>query len=125
MKTPTTPGGIADLLYKKRTARLKLEKAVEDAKKEETDLKERLFKLLPKLDATSVTGKVATVSIERVHVPTIKDWEKLCRYVKSNGAFDLLQRRVNAKAWRERLEANRAVPGVESYTDYKIHCSKK
>lgn len=125
MRVPATAGGLADLLYQRRAARLKLEAKVDKLKAEETKLKEQLFKLLPRLEATSITGRVATVSIERVVVPTIKSWEDLIGFCVKRKAWDLLMRRVNAKAYRARLDAKEVVAGVEPFVDFKLHCSKK
>ena len=125
MKLPKTPGAVADALYDQRAARLSLEKKVDDLKSNETALKDHLFKLLPKLDATSISGKRATVSIERQAVPDLDDWDSLLKYMKKNNAFDLINHAVNTKAWRERLEAKEVVPGVKTFIRYKVHCSKK
>jgi len=38
------------------------------------------------------------------------------RYVARNRAFDLLTKRINTKAVRERLEAGKKVPGIELTT---------
>lgn len=60
------------------------------------------------------TGR-ATVSVKRSTVPQVQDWNALDAYIVKNKALDLLQRRVSVTAWRERVEAGKAVPGVVPY----------
>ena len=128
-KLPKTPGATADALYALRAQRLKLEAEAERLSKGETALKEHLFQLLPKLEATSISGKVATVSLERVVVPTLdkenEGWEQLLAFCRKRNAWDLLTRKVNSKAWRARVDAKETVPGVKAFVQYKVHCAKK
>lgn len=124
LKLPKTPGAVADALYKQRAARLAVEKQAEALKAGETALKAHLFKLLPKMEATSISGKIATVSLERHVVPNLKDFDKLIAYCIKKKSWDLLKRSVNTKAWRERNDAKVVVPGVEPFVDWKVHCSK-
>ena len=69
------------------------------------------------LDANveSVRTGTATVSVRRSSVPQVADWGALDNYIRKTGALDLLQRRVSVSAWRERLEAGKAVPGVDAF----------
>lgn len=124
LKPPKTPGAVADALYAVRAARLAVEKQAERLKQDELALKAHLFKLLPKLEATSISGKVATVSLERHVVPNLKDFDQLIAYCVKKKAWDLLKRSVNTKAWRARNDAKVVVPGVEAFVDWKVHCAK-
>lgn len=123
-KLPKTTGASADLLYTTREARLRLEKEVEKLRSEEATLRDHLLRLLPAADSTSVTGKLATVSIVRLTVPDVQDWDAVYAYIKRTGAFELLQRRIGVEAWRERNDAKRPVPGIAAQLAYKVHCSR-
>lgn len=125
---PKTPGAVADTLYTARANRLKLEALIKEMKAEETRLKEHLFTLLPKLEATAITGKLAVASISRHVVPTIDKeggWEAFCKHLKRTGEFDLIDRGVNVKAWRERNDAGKKVPGTTAFILYKVNSTKK
>jgi hypothetical protein len=123
-KAPKTPGAIVDSLYALRTERLRIEREVDALKKRETALREKLLALLPRLDATRVSGLRATATISRVTVPHVTDWDALYAHIRSTGAFELLQRRVGVEAWRERNDAKQPVPGTEPFVDFKITCTK-
>ena len=60
------------------------------------------------------TGR-ATVSIKRSTVPTVEDWNALDAFILKHKSLDLLQRRISITAWRERVEAGKAVPGVKPF----------
>lgn len=124
MKLPKTSGASADLLYSIRTDRLALERKVEELRAQEAALKEHLLRLLPASDSTSVTGKIAKVTISRITVPVVKDWDAVHAFIKRTGAFELMQRRIGVEAWRERNDAHKPVPGIEAFLEYKVHCAK-
>mgnify|MGYP001824856248 CR=1 FL=1 len=56
---------------------------------------------------------------------TVKDWPKFYGYVKRNNAWDMLQKRVNDGAYRERLDNGKNVPGVEPFSKISISLTKK
>lgn len=115
---------VADLLYQTREKRYALNKAVEALEKLEGELKDRLINELPKGEASGIAGKSARVSIEVKPVPRAEDWEKVFAYVKKNNAFDLLQRRLNDAAVRERWEAGKQVPGVNTFQAVVVKINK-
>lgn len=121
---PKKIGDCADALYKKREERLALQKQVELLAEQESQLKNHIINNLPKSNTTGVSGKVANVRVVTEDVPQVKDWDKLQAYIKKNGAFDLLQRRVNAKAVEERWADKKKVPGVEAFGVTKVSCTK-
>ena len=119
-KIPKTHGACADLLYATRADRLALAKDLAVLEAKEFQLKLHLINSLPKSDSSGVAGKVARVTISTKTVPTVKDWNKLYKYmasqvVKNPGIFGMLQRRVNDKAIKEMWDARVKVPGVEPY----------
>lgn len=56
-------------------------------------------------------------------VGVVDDWDKFYAYVKRKNAFELLQRRLNNSAWKERLEHKEFVPGVKPFKFNKVDVS--
>jgi hypothetical protein len=123
-KIPPKLGAVADLLYRTREARLRLSKECDALKERETALSEHLIRELPKSDASGVSGRVARATAVTKVVPTTEDWDALYRYVKRTGAFELLQKRLTAKAVEERWEAGKEVPGVGRFRTVVVSLSK-
>jgi len=67
------------------------------------------------------SGSLATASITKTLVPTVKDWEKVEKYILKHKAFDLLQRRMSDKAWRLRYEDGEEVPGTTPFTVVRLN----
>lgn len=123
-KIPKALGACADLLYSMRAERHVLQRQVDDMKKNEQELKDYIIANLPKSKASGVSGKTANAQVKKTAVPTVADWDKLQKYIKKTGAFDLIQRRLNTKAVEERWNDKKAVPGVESFTKVDVSCTK-
>lgn len=126
-KTPKIPkaiGACADLLYNTKEARLKLKKEVDALEEFEKSLKKHIIDNLPKSKSTGVAGNVARVSVIKKPVPTVEDWAKLHKHIKRTGAFDLLQKRVAAKAVEERWEDGKKVPGVGVFEVVTVSLNK-
>ena len=121
---PKKLGLCADLAYKLRAARLEVEEQVEEMRKKEAALKEHIFTLLAAQDLESATGEWATVSLSHLTVPKVTDWDKFYAYIQKEGAFDLLERRPAKGAYKERLEAKVAVPGVEPMEVTNLNITK-
>lgn len=109
-------GDYIDLLYQKRADRLVKQHEVEAMEQEEKILREKIIELLEESELQMGGGGVATASITRRVVASPVDWGKIHEYVRENNAFDLLQRRINDTAYRDRLEQGEVVPGCEPYT---------
>lgn len=124
MKIPATIGACADLLYKIRQERLKLQKEVEALEAQEHELREHIIATLPKSEASGVQGKVARVSVVTKDIPQVKDWNVFYEYVRKNKAFDLLQRRLADKAVKDRLEDGKKLPGVELFRATTVSLNK-
>jgi hypothetical protein len=54
----------------------------------------------------------------------VADWVKFYAYVRRNAAFELLQRRLNESAIKERLDDKKPVPGVTIFNAKKVSCTK-
>lgn len=124
MKMPKTIGACADLLYTVRQERLELQKRVEALASKESELREHIIQTLPKSEASGVAGKLARVSVVKKDVPQVKDWDQLWNHVKKTGQFELLQRRVNDSAVKERWDEGKSVPGVEVFKAVTVSLSK-
>ena len=60
-------------------------------------------------------GSQARVDVARTESVSISDWEKFTGFVRKTSGFDLFQRRITVKAWRERVEQKVSVPGTELF----------
>jgi hypothetical protein len=122
VKLPKSPAAVADLLYKTREARYKVQKEVEKLKAVETACTEFFINSLP-ADTSGVAGKVARVQVDTKPVPQVKDWDAFYKYVARNKAFELLQRRLSDGAVKERWENGKVVPGVERFNAKTVSCT--
>jgi hypothetical protein len=123
-KFPPKMGACADKLFLLREKRLAEQKKVDAIEAEEKALKEHIIQTLPKSEASGVAGKIARVSVITKQVPQVKDWDMFYKHVKKTGEFELLQRRLTDTAIRERWEAGKQVPGVESFNTLSISINK-
>ena len=110
-----TLGALIDNLYALSTERLEVEGKVEEMKSKERALREEIAKALTESGVNGATGQVANARKTSKTVATVKDWGLLWQYIKDHDAFDMVQRRCNDAAYRERLEAGEQVPGVEPF----------
>jgi len=123
-KYPKTLGACIDKLYQMRAKRLEEEKRIGTLKAQETALSDHILNSFSKGDVEGARGKVATASVSRQTVAQVQDWEAFYKYVAKEGAFDLLQRRVNDSAYRARLDDQIKVPGVEPFGVVKLSITK-
>lgn len=123
-KMPKTLGAAADRLYEVRQKRLDQQKVVDALAAEEAALKDHIINNLPKSEASGVAGKLCRVSVVTKAIPQVKDWDALYKYVKKTGAFELLQRRLSDAAIKERWEAGKTVPGIESFNVVSVSVNK-
>lgn len=106
-----------DVLREKRRA------LSEQDKKLETEFKEVEEVVKQRLAAEGMdkaTGKKATVSLSKVVVANIVDFDALCAFVKKTGHFHLFQRRISDPAFRE-LAEKKPVPGLEAFTKINLN----
>ncbi len=126
-----------DLLYATRQERLVVQKDVELYKERESILKEKLIRELPKGDASGVAGKLARVSISTDKVPSLKDWDKLCRWVLAQSAahkrkktglelepFAVFTRALSNEFIKDHWDKGIEVNGVEPFTVVKVSVNK-
>lgn len=123
-KFPSKLGACVDLAYTLRAERLEIEKQADEVKAKETALKDHIIATFSKADIDGAKGKVASASISRSVKGNVKDWPGVYKYIEKNDAWDLMERRLNNKAYRDRLEAGEAIPGVESFDVVTLSLTK-
>jgi hypothetical protein len=106
-----------DKLYTTRDERYRLQKLATELKKDETALRAHILAELAKQKSSGIAGKVARVAIRPKTRVVANDWDALYKYVKRSGSFELLQRRLNDTAIKERWDDGRDVPGTEAVTE--------
>lgn len=122
-KFPKSMGACADRLFDVREARLQAKKIADELEAEEKAIKEHIINNLSK-DSTGAAGKHHRVQIVPKEIPQVEAWDKLYPYIKKNDAFDLLQRRLNEAAVRERLENKKKIPGVILFPTKSVSLTK-
>ena len=70
--------------------------------------------------AGGLKGKCA---ITEEDVPNVEDWDELFEYIKENNAFELVERRIKAGAWRA-LNMLDPVPGTVPMTKRVLSLTK-
>jgi len=97
------------------------------AKEVKTDLESRLLESMEAQGTDTASYSGASVSITRVIVPLVTEWDEFYAYIRKNDAFYLLERRPASVAYRDLLEATdgEAIPGVSSYERVGISMRKK
>ena len=125
LKIPAKLGACADLLYRLRAERLKAAALVEDMKAQEKQLADHLSANLKADDAAGIMGQVAQVTLHSLRVGKVVDWKAFYAYVSQTGQFELLQRRLNDPALRERWDQSEAVPGVTPQTVLHVSITKR
>jgi hypothetical protein len=110
---PQGLGAQADEYAVVREERLRVQKEAEAIKARETELYNVIMSTLNESTDTGAMGQFYAVQrIEKDQVQ-VKDWDQVWSYIQSTGSFDLLQKRVNEKAAKERFENGETVPGAE------------
>lgn len=113
-------GDMIDTLYKHDALVEKATQVLEKVAAERDAIEEQVLAELERLKTPSAGGKAGGVERAESDVPTAKDWSLIHAYIAKNHAFDLLEKRIALKAWRERLEAGEKVPGVEVFRRVKL-----
>lgn len=127
MKIPKTIGACADRLYKLREERFELSRKIKEIEAEESEIKNYVINNLNKHDANGVSGKLANVKVKTEEMPIVEDWEAFYKYVTRTKSFDMLQKRINTKAIRERIEDKKDFAkkaGIGSFTTVSVSITK-
>lgn len=127
MAIPKTMGACADKLYKLREKRYELSRQIKEIEAEEAEIKDYIINNLSKQESAGISGKIANVRVKTENVPVVEDWEAFYKYVSRTKSFDMLQRRINTKAVRERIEDKKdfaSKAGIGSFTTVSVSITK-
>lgn len=124
LKLPATIGGCIDLLYKLRQERLVQQQVVDKLKEQETALEEYVLANYQAQGIAGARGKLASVAVRELTVPTVVDWGKFYAYIARTKAWELLQKRPGSEACRERWAAGKVIPGVEQFKKLNLSVTK-
>lgn len=129
-KLPKNLGGCVDLYHKLRQERLALEKVADAKKTEEQYVYDYIVDNIPKGDAGAVGKEYLAI---RTETPTfsIDEDKEFYAFIKKTGSFDLLNRAINQKAVRERMEDEKfmkkhpkGIPGTKKFTKIGLSVRK-
>lgn len=102
-----------------------LQAAIKKLNKKRAVIEGKLMAAFEKQKIGKASGRRANAGLSSRRHPSIKDMAKFNRYVLQKKAFDLYQRRINSKAYFDRLAEGDAVPGVEVYEHFFIKITPK
>lgn len=75
-------------------------------------------------DQCAING-LGTISRKEAIVPNAKDWNAIHSFIQETGSFHLLNKALNAAAYRETVEMGEQVPGIEPFTRVSLSVRKK
>jgi hypothetical protein len=116
--------GIAQHYEELRAKRLAIEKQADAVKEVETAQKQLLLDMLVALNINSVGSHDKVYAIVTQDEPTVNDWPALYAHIKETGEFELLFRRVNSAAVKERWDNKAEVPGVGRFPAISLSVTK-
>lgn len=117
-------GTLADQLYTKRAARLKLAAKVDLMKLDESALQFAIVRSLAKLRLTKASGKKATVSNTIVSIAQVDDWPVFEKWLLKNKDLAVLGRKLSQKHINELREAGKAPDGLKYAKINKLSVTK-
>ena len=112
---------------KARAARLEADKKVDALKQTEKEAHQAIMDYFHGKAALLETGSVVDGYLYQLKTsdePTVEDWPKLYAHIKRTGNFEMLYRRVNPAAVKERWDDGKAVPGVGKFPVEKLSITK-
>lgn len=115
---------LAQKYYRVREQRLAADKVAAEFKETETGIKQQLMDLLEASGINSVGDKVRVYALVTKDEPEVADWSALYQHIQQTGAFELIYKRVNPAAVKERWEQNIAIPGVRKYPSISLSVTK-
>jgi hypothetical protein len=106
-----------------RAERLALDKQAADVKKFEEELKSAIIAKYKEQGITGMGGILGTVNMSKIEEPVAQDWLSIWGYIRENGEFELLHKRLTNTAVRERWDAGVEIPGVGKQDVYRLSVS--
>ena len=122
--TAKTALAVAQEYDSTRAQRLELDRQAAAVKEVELELRQQLMDMLQALDINSVGDNEKIYALVQKPEPTVEDWNALHAHIKKTGEFELLYRRVNPAAIKERWELHKQVPGVKQFIAITLSVTK-
>ena len=116
---------LMDTLAETRTEIRALQEQEKILKLRQNDLESDIIWKMDQQGLDQIANDVCTISKKIENVPTVEDWPTLYQHISDTGRFELLQKRVAARAYREILQMEPSVPGVKSTELTKINYRSK
>lgn len=119
---PNDLGTDGALLFDIREKKRALEEQVKALEAQAEEVQQRLMETMVSqgLDKFTVAG-CGTVSVSKSVVADVQDWDEFYGFIHKKKYWHLLQKRVSDPAYRELLEANTKVPGVQPFTKTRLN----
>jgi hypothetical protein len=74
---------------------------------------------------SQAASEKASCTMRQSTHPAIEDWAAFYDYVRENGAFELLHKRLSSAAFKERWEAGEVVPGTSKTSLWELSVRRK
>ena len=116
---------LMDTLAETRTVIRALQEQEKILKLRQNDLESDIIWKMDQQGLDQIANDVCTISKKIENVPTVEDCPTLYKHISDTGRFELLQKRVAARAYREILQMEPSVPGVKSTELTKINYRSK
>ena len=102
------------------------QQVVDGFAEQEAEVKEYLINNLSKRDERGAVGKSYQATIVKKEIPRIADPTKFYAYMAKNKAWDMMQKRLNEAAVKDRLENARGgkLPGIEIFPALSVSLTK-
>lgn len=117
---PKTVGTTLERLAKVRAERKALEADVAAAKFDENALEVHSMALLKAQKLTNGVGGGLKAEIDKVTYYNPEDWDQIWAFIVKHKAYDLVHRRLGARAAADRFEAGVKIPGVRVVADVEV-----
>lgn len=118
---------LADLANRRDTLRERKRKLSAGVDKLDALLAANELEIIERLDDMGVNkfavGKLS-FSISENIVGNVEDWDQVYAFVRDNGAFHLIQRRLANAAYKELLDMGDELPGVVPFTKRTLNFRK-
>jgi hypothetical protein len=125
---PKKLGACIDMAYNLRAERLAYQREVDEKiaalKKKEDEIEDHILQSFDKSEIEGAKGTVASASVSRLTVPSVKDWPKAFKWISKNEAWDLMEKRMARVAYRDRTEAGQSIPGVEPFVKVTLSLTR-
>ena len=123
-----TPVRLEDLAYERdilREEKRSLESRVKDINGLLETNEIAILEKAEELGVDSFAVGPISFSVSRNVVGNVQDWDTVWDYIITNNATHLVQRRLANAAYKELLDMDETLPGVEPFTKVSLNMRKK